>query len=196
MLQCEREKLYNWEGQFLSIGISESRERYGTYPVPWNYTSNAYNMKLPNVYIESEDLSDNEIMSKILEFRVHGCYIFCALDNYDFLKSFKYMRDLNIYKAYNLPDLSFLSFFEECRMLFLSKAHLKDINAVAGSDSRLASPRCVALYDCTVDDISYLKEKACIFNELIICNPESRCERERWKGLNGARYYEFTGENK
>jgi hypothetical protein len=69
------------------------------------------------------------------------------------------MVDLNIYQAYNLENLSFLKSFKECRMLFVSKAHLKDINEVVGSEPYfMARPRCLALYDCIVDDVSYLKD--------------------------------------
>lgn len=197
MLLSEREKLYNWESDYLSIGISESGEPYGKYPIPWDLTSSAFNMKLPRVFITPDDLSDKEIMSKILEFRVTGCYIFCSLESYDFLKAFKFMRDLNIYNAHNLRDLSFLEYFEDCRMLFLSKAHLNNINEVAGAGNHFfARPNRVALYDCMIDDISYLKENNCFFLELVVCNPAHRCERARWKGLRRVKYYEYTGEDK
>ena len=48
---------------------------------------------------------------------------------------------------------------------------------------------CLALYDCIVDDISYLKDKKVNFNELVICNPKSR--DERWKGLYRVKYYDM-----
>ena len=192
MLQCEREKLYNRDSEYLSIGISEDGTSYGRYPVPWDSTANAYNMKLPKVYISKDDLNDKELMAKICEFKVHGCYIFCPLENYDFLSRFTDMADLNIYQAYSLKNLSFLKSFKECHMLFVSKAHLKDINEVVGSEPYfMARPRCLALYDCIVDDISYLKDKKVNFNELVICNPKSRDERGRWNGLYRVKYYDM-----
>ena len=191
MLQSEREKLYNMNSPFLSIGISEDGVPYNQYPVPWDYTSNAYNMKLPKVYISKDDLNDKELMAKISEFKVHGCYIFCPLENYDFLNEFTDMADLNIYRAHNLKDLSFLKKFKECRLLFVSKAHLKNIDdIVADAPYFMARPRCLALYDCIVDDISYLKSKNVSFNELVICNPKHRNERKYWMGLHRLRYYD------
>ena len=192
MLQSEREKLYNRESEYLSIGISENGEGYGMHPVPWDYTANAYKMKLPKIYISKKDLLDEKLMAKICEFKVHGCYIFCPLENYDFLNRFTDMSDLNIYQAYNLENLSFLKRFKECRMLFVSKAHLKDINDVVGPEPYfMAKPNCLALYDCIVDDISYLKDKKVTFNELVICNPKSRDERGRWNGLYRVKYYDM-----
>lgn len=192
MLQSEREKLYNRESEYLSIGISEDGTSYGRLPVPWDYTANAYKMKLPKIYISKKDLLDEKLMAKICEFKVLGCYIFCALDNYDFLNRFTDMSDLNIYDAYNLKDLSFLKSFKECRLLFVANARLKDVNDVVGPEPYfMAKPNCLALYDCIVDDISYLKDKKVIFNELVICNPKSRNERERWIGLHRLRYYDM-----
>ena len=192
MLQSEREKLYNRDSEYLSIGISEDGTSYGRYPVPWDSTANAYNMKLPKVYISKDDLNDKELMAKICEFKVHGCYIFCSLENYDFLSRFTDMKDLNIYEANNLKDLSFLKNFKECKMLFISKAHLKNIDEVVGAKPYfMAKPRCLALYDCIVDNISLLQCKNVNFNELVICNPKDRNERERWAGLHRLRYYDM-----
>lgn len=140
-------------------------------------------MKLPKVYISKDNLNDEELMVKICEFKVHGCYIFCPLENYDFLSQFTDMADLNIYQAYNLKDLSFLKSFKECRMLFVSKAHLKDINEVVGSEPYfMAQPRCLALYDCVVDDISYLKEKRLTSMNLLSVIPKDETRENDGKG--------------
>lgn len=192
MLQTEKEKLFNYDEEYLSIAITENGESYGRYPIPWDSTSNAYNMKLPNVYISKDDLHNDEIMQKISSFKVNGCYIFCELDNYDFLNRFVDMYDLNIYSAHNLKDISFLKSFSNCRLMFISRAHLKDIDlVVSNTQSTIAYPRNVALYNCVVDDISKLKESNCYFHEFIISNPKSRNERLRWDGINNLKYYEF-----
>lgn len=190
MIQSEREKLYNRNGEFLSIGITEDGTPLERHRVFWENTSTAFNMKIPKVYISKEDLKDKQLMAKICEFRVHGCYIFCPLENYDFLKCFEDMSDLNIYQAYNLKDLSFLDSFKECRMLTISKAHLKHLNEVVGPDPLfLAKVNCLALLDCEIDDISYLKDNKVSFIEFVVYNPKNRNERERWEGMRRLTYY-------
>ncbi len=192
MLQSEKEKLFNYDGNYLSIAITENEERYGRYPIPWGSTSNAYSMKLPDIYISKKDLSDDKIMNEICRFKVHGCYIFCELESYDFLNRFVDMYDLNIYSAHNLTDMSFLKSFRDCRLLFISRAHLKNIDDVINnSQGVIARPRNIALYNCIVDDISKIKESDCYFHEFVISNPKSRDERLRWEGIKNLKYYEF-----
>ncbi len=193
MLQSEREILFNRELAYLSVGISEGGIRYGQYPIPWDSTANAYKMILPNVYISKEDINDKEIMCQLKKFKVEGCYIFCELENYDFLNDFVDMKDLNIYSAYNLRDFSFLENCTKCDLLFVSRAHLSNIDQIIGPHG-LARPRCLALYDCIVDDINNLKSAQCSFGELIICNPKSRNERKRWSGIRGLKYYDSKQE--
>lgn len=192
MLQTEKEKLFSYDNEYISIAITENGETYGRYPIPWDITANAYNMKIPNVYIAKNDLHNEKIMQKICKFRVQGCYIFCELQNYDFLNRFVDMYDLNIYQAYNLKDLSFLKSFNNCRLLFVSRAHLKNIDEViSNTKSAIAHPKNLALYNCVVDDISKIKESDCYFHELIICNPKERDERLRWDGIKNLKYYDF-----
>ena len=188
----EREKLFQMEeGRFLSIGISEDGEHYGRYPVPWESTANAYKMQLPKVYLAREDLADEALMDKIRRFRVWGCYIFCPLEDYSFLSHFTEMHDLNIYAAHKLKDISFLKHYTECRLLFIAQAHLENINDVAPAPSFMAKPSCLALYDCVVEDITWLHENKVSFHELVICNPQSRDERARWEGLRRLYYYDI-----
>jgi len=69
MLQCEREKLYNRDSEYLSIGISEDGTSHGRYPVPWDSTADAYNMKLPKVYISKDDLNDRNLWQRFVSLR-------------------------------------------------------------------------------------------------------------------------------
>ncbi len=193
MLENQRQKLYAMDNKtYLSIGISDDGTTYGQYPVPWVSTANAYNMKLPDIYISKDDIYDKKIMDKIKEFKVNGCYIFCPLDDYVFLNSFHDIFDLNIYFAYNLTDLSFLTNFTYCRLLFISNAHLKNVNEVF--EKNKANPKCLALYNCVIDDISYLKETNYFFSELVVSNPKSRDERARWAGIKNLKYFDFKEE--
>lgn len=188
MLPSEKEKLFTRDSEFISVGISEEGRSYGSYMIPWSTTANAYKMKTPKVYLSKEDLNNPEIMDKLATFKVQGCYVYCELENYDFLKRFPDITDLTIHQATHLKDLSFLETLTNCRLLFLSKAHLPHIDQVIGKNAQ-ARPQCVALYDCVVEDISRLKEQNVFFNELVIFNPKNRDERERWAGLHRLLYY-------
>ena len=97
----EYEKLCNLEGEYLSIAITDDDIKRNVYPVLWRRTATAYNMKLPRLYLVKEDLEDQEIMNRIKSFKVNGCYIFCPLENYDFLRDFPDMYDLTIHNAFS-----------------------------------------------------------------------------------------------
>ena len=108
------------------------------------------------------------------------------------------MRDLNIFEGYSLRDLSFLKKFKHCVLLFIAKAHLKNLDAIVVQKglSFEACPNSLALYDCVVDDLELLEQSNCWFYELIICNPADRNERDRWSRIRRAKYYEICGSNK
>lgn len=193
MISLQKEKLFSYTGKYISIGITETGEAYGRYPVPWASTANAYNMKLPDVYLAKEDLSDESIMSKVAEFCVLGCYIFCPLEDYSFLGNFPTLMDINIHEAYHLMDLSFLKNIHGCVLLFIAKAHLKDLDDILVQRNRhcFTNPKNLALYDCVVDSIDTLIAADCYIHELIICNPKARNERSRWKKIRNAKYYDM-----
>lgn len=193
MLTEYKEKMDQYPHKYISIGITKTGEGYGNYPVPWDTTGNAYNMKIPDVYLAKEDLADEEIMSRLRELVVCGCYIYCPLEDYSFLEAFHGMMDLNIFEAYRLQDLSFLKKFKNCNLLFIAKAHLKNLDEIVvqrgvGYEAR---PQNLALYDCTVDSLDILETTDCWFHELIVYNPADRNERDRWKNIRKAKYYEI-----
>ena len=72
MLEEQRERLKNRDSEYLSIGITEGGLPRSAIGVPWNFTSNAYNMMTPNVYMEKEDLNDAEIMAEIMKYKIIG----------------------------------------------------------------------------------------------------------------------------
>lgn len=195
MLASEREKLENWDDLYINIGVSETGEGYGMIPVLWENTSTAFNMKRPKVYISKDDLADEEIMSLLSKFHVFGCYIFCDIDDYSFLDNFKDIYDLTIYNGANLKDISFIKQMKECKLLTLANAHLENLDAIIDFQNvyGLENPRCVALYNCKIDDISSLIDSKRRFNELIIHNPKNRNERKRWEKIEAStfKYYEL-----
>lgn len=193
MLAQQREKLDQYPHKYISIGITETGEPYGSYPVPWEITANAFNMKIPDVYLAKADLADGEIMSRLRELVVCGCYIYCPFEDYSFLEEFSGMKDLNIFEAYHLRDLSFLKKFKNCILLFIAKAQLKNLDdiVVRRGEEYEACPDNLALYDCTVDNLDILERTNCWFHELIVFNPADRNERERWGKIRKAKYYEL-----
>ncbi len=196
MLASEREKLENRESSYVNIGISENGEEYGIIPVFWKNTATAFNMRRPEVYISPDDTKDEEIMSLLRQFHVKGCYIFCDVDDYSFLKNFQELYDLSIFKGANLKDLSFMKNLTKCELLTLMNANLENLDEIADlrNAQGLITPRKLTLYNCRINDISSLIDSKRFFSELIICNPKDRDERERWKKVNASTfgYYELT----
>lgn len=195
MLDEQRELIKSRTSKYISIGISENGEAYGVINVPWELTATAFNMKTPDVYISREDTADEEIIALLSSFHVVGCYIFCPLEDYSFLSRFTEIADLNIYNGENVRDLSFIEDYSEFRMFMLSKAHLKNLDefTVMKDKYNYSVPKCLALHDCIIDDISSLESKNHSFTELIVSNPKSRNERNRWSSVKAftKRYYEF-----
>ena len=168
MLEEEKQKLLNRDSKYLSIGITEGGERFGMIGVPWVQTVHAYNMKTPDVYISPEDINDSSIMDILHTFSVIGCYIFVSLEDYTFLSDFPEIRDLNIMCGRNVRNLEFLRNLTECRMFLLHDAELENLDAIIDlnieNKSILGAYKCVALYNCSVQDLSrFEKEKNCYF---------------------------------
>ena len=194
MLDEQRNELENRQSKYISIGISEG----GTYcvggiPVPWETTANAFNMKIPDVFIAPEDLGDRALMEKITSFTVLGCYIFTRLDDYGFIAGFTKVRDIYILDGVNVRDLSFLSSLKDWHLLHIKSAHLKDLSPVyeASLLARWVPGICLSFTDCTVDDISALYSVELI-DELIIAGKDDDNERERWRTVPALTYMYYT----
>ncbi len=192
MLESEKQKLLNRTSEYLSLGITEGGVPLSITSVPWEKTVHAHNMKLPDVYISPEDLTDEEVSKTLHGYRVIGCYIYTPLENYNFLSEFTELRDLNIYRAENLGSLDFVRSLRECDMLYIEGARLDNLDPLVEVKKSVKGIfggfRCLGLCNCEIDDTSALREVS--FSELIIW---SKNEKERWSEIPASthRYYEI-----
>ena len=195
MLKTEREKLVARESQYLSIGITENGRPHGAIHVPWESTAHAFNMRIPDVYIAPEDLRDDALMEELGSFRVIGCYIWASLEDYGFLSRFPELMDLSIFEGDRIEDLSFLTALDECRMLFLGKARLKDLNVLLDARERRGGLfgcfQCVALYDCAVEEAPDPEQEYGCFSEFLIWGSGDAEDERRWRSVRAGtlRYY-------
>lgn len=197
MLATEREKLYNRQGEYLSIGITESGAPLAAVRIPWEKMHHAFNMKTPDVYLTPEDLSDPEILAQLDRFQVIGCYIRMPLEDYSFLSRFPLIRDLNIYYGGSIRSLSFLAPLKECSMLYLEDANLPDLDllldAKKENPSILGPFRCVCLHNCHVEDLTRFSGEPHRFFEFLVWCHNSDTERPRWQSIKAdtLRIYEI-----
>ena len=193
MLQSQLEKLQNRSSDWISIGITQTGEPVRSIHVPWYYDTNAYNMKTPDIFLSPDDTLDEKLMEELAGLRVVGCYIFCPMENYEFLRVFPDLWDLNLYEARGLKSLEFLQAFPELRMLFLEGATLANLDLLFGVRRR--GFRCLALYDCRVENLDSLRDYCGYISEIIVANPQNRDERARWKDIQPqkVRYYDLKG---
>ena len=198
MIASQKELLQNKTGEYLSIGITEGGKPRTSIGVPWESTAHAFNMRTPNVYLAPEDLLDEQIMALVCSHKVIGCYIWVALENYDFLTRFRDLQDLNIKNGDAIRNLDFLEALGDCGMLYLQNAKLPNLNTIVEmkkqSKSSFRVLRCVGLDNCTVEDLSAFETTDIHFSEFLIWNPQSRNERDRWEAVSAStkRYYDFV----
>lgn len=184
MKKEEKEKLLNHKSEYISIGITDDGVAYNGFSIPWESTANAYNMRLPNVFITPNDLNNEEIMNLILSKKVIGCYCWSALETFDFVSSFLDIEDINIFKGENLTNIDFIKSLKELRMLFIKDAKLYNIDAILDiPQSKMQFPRLksIGLYNCQVKDISAFLEKEHRFNEFLIWNKKGELKRKKWE---------------
>ena len=195
MLAEQKEKLMNKTGEFLCLGITADGRPVGIINVPWKSTANAYNMRLPDVYITPEDLHNEEIMSRIKEFFVSGCYIWVPLEDYGFLSEFKDIMDISIKDGSGVKNLSYLEGLTECTMLYLRDAHLENLEELVKAKKSSAKPRTlsnICLDGCVVDDLSHFEGEKLFFNELTVFMPERSNEKDRWTAVSKrCNYFEY-----
>ena len=184
MKKEEKEKLLNHKSEYISIGITDDGVAYNGFSIPWESMANAYNMRLPNVFITPNDLNNEEIMNLILSKKVIGCYCWSALETFDFVSSFLDIEDINIFKGENLINIDFIRSLNELRMLFIKDANLYDIDAILDmpqSKRELPRLKSVGLYNCHVKDISMFLEKEHRFKEFLVWNKIGELERKKWE---------------
>jgi len=100
MQDSERAKLDAYNRQRISIGITEKGIRKHSGYVPWEHTGHAFNMRTPDIYFVESDFYDSQILSRLEELEVVGCYIFVPLRDYSFLSNFTRLEDLYISPGY------------------------------------------------------------------------------------------------
>ena len=198
MLITEREKLLQRTSEYLSIGITEDGSPRSVVGVPWEMTATAFNMRIPDIYLSPEDLTDDTLMAEISGYRVIGCYIYAPLLDYSFLSRFTELQDLSISRGDSIRDLSFLEGLSECRMLFLQNAKLENLDVLLDEKSHCKSSvfgcyKCVALHGCEVKDISRLERERFFFTEFLVWGTAS--DRERWKVVSAGKARYFSMED-
>lgn len=202
MIESEYKRLIENTSEYLSIGITEKGEPCYAIGIPWSKTSNAYNMRTPNIYIDKDDLNDSDITNELSKHEVTGCYISTSLDDYSFLEGFPILQDLSIKNGYTIRNLSFMRKLKECRMFFLHGAHLKNLDDIveAKKKAKIRYMLCLGLHSCEIDDISsVLNNEKQYYSEFLIWVPHGSNEKERWKnfkqGSRGFHIYEYVPKN-
>lgn len=194
MLQKEREKLFHSESKYLNIGISKGGEVYNATSIPWISKAHVYNMKIPDVYLAPEDLENEEILQKLCEHHILGCYIYAPLRDYGVLSRFGELRDLSIRCAMGETDLAFLRGLKECNMLLLHEARLKSLDVILDMKKQYRSIfgpfDCVGLYKCEVEDLSRFTTEAHRFAEFLVWGSSE--ESSRWDAVNALKKKYFV----
>lgn len=197
MLEQERQKLFDPDKKYISIGITADGSPCRSIPVPWDSTANAFNMRVPDVYFSRADFEDPEMISRLGSLCVNGCYIFTPLDDYSFLAQFTELWDLHIEYGDAIKDLSFMQNMTEWFQLFIENAHIPDLSPVFPAERCLGGhSRCIAFNKCAIDDISALVEKNPYISELHIWMAHgtgSKKDEQRWRQVRASRfeYYEY-----
>lgn len=163
--------------------------------MPWKHTCNAFNMKTPDLWLAPEDLEDLEVLEMLRQSRVVGCYCFCPLEDYSVLRHFPHIWDLQIHKGQQLKDLRFMENMGEWFQLYIEDAQLEDLKPAFPGNWREKGLHsyCVGFVGCRIRDISALLREDIRLNELVICQPEGTCEKDRWKSVRASsyQYYEY-----
>ena len=194
MLASQLERLRQRTGKPVSIGITVSGEPRRSIPVPWQRDMNAFNMRTPDVYLSPDDLSDPAVWKLLESCRVVGCYVFCPMEDYGFLRRFPQLQDICIRQGSGLNNLDFLRTMEDWFQLYVEDAVLSDLDALFPDGTRKGiHSYCVCFNGCTVGNISALERPDIRLSELVILVPQGTDDRERWRNVpcGTYTYYEY-----
>ena len=186
MLESQKQQLKKHPSEYISIGITDDGEPINSHPVPWSSSTNAYNMRIPDVYITPDDLKDEVLMSFFETMKVIGLYIFSDLEDYSFISRFKEIFDLNIMCGHSIRNLDFLEGIKSCRMLLLTHAQLENLDVIAKEKLESESFRtfaCLGLFRCKVEKVDSLLNPDIKFSEFITWSDNDE-DTERWNGIN------------
>lgn len=169
MLESQSEILKKQDKSYLSIGITEDGNPQRVIPVPWQYTSNAYNMRCPTVYLTPGDLEDEALMTELESFQVRGMYIFTPLEDYSFITRFPGLWDIYICRGGGWIDLDFMGKLPEWSMFHLRDAIVPDISPVFTSRREmLLKRRKVCLTNYRIDSPEDDSDSDIFISELLV----------------------------
>lgn len=189
MVESQRQKLREYPHKYLSLGITEGGEPRRSISIPWEYTSNAFNMRTPDIYLSPVDMMDESLWAELGRFHIHGCYIFCPLEDYGFLNRLTELEDLCIRSGGALRSLRFLRNMPDWFHLHVEDAVLEDLDDLYPDGPRKGVHSvCVCLSGCQVGDISALVHPDIWLSELVILTPQGRNDRERWRAVRCGKY--------
>ena len=192
MIESQREKLNTYPHSHLSIGITSDGTARSSGWVPWQSMGNAFNMRTPQIFFVPEDLADESIWAELSRFHIHGCYIFCPLEDYSFLNRLPEIQDLSILHGEALRDLHFLRPMDGWFHLHVEDAQLENLDDLFPDGTRKGiHSYCVCLAGCTVKDLSALTQQGIYLSELVILAPEGSNDKERWKAVRCGQYSYF-----
>lgn len=130
MRDDQMELLKKTDKSYLSLGISEDGSCRQRIPIPWQNTGTAFNMRLPMVWLEPDDLEDAQLMEYLESFQVRGMYIFTPLEDYSFISRFQGLWDVYICRGGGWIDISFMRKIPDWSMFYLCDAIIPDISPV------------------------------------------------------------------
>lgn len=185
MTESDRQFLREYSRTRISFGITADGKPRRSVWVPWERTSNAFNMRTPDLYFSPEELQDEELWTELQRFSIVGCYIFCPLEDYGFLSRLRELQDLNIYKGGALRSLGFLRQMPQWFQLHVEDAVLSDLTDLF-PEGKANSSCCVCLSGCRVGDTSV--PEGVRLSELVILMPEGSGEKDRWKHIPCGKY--------
>lgn len=193
MLPAEREKVRKAAeaGAYMSVAVNSDGTPVRGGFVPWEGTSNAFNMKTPKATLAAADLQDAALMEDLRTCNLCGLYLFVPLEDYAFISSFRRLRDVFICHGQNVRSLSFLSGLTDLFLFYLEDAAVPDLEPlveVFQNGSRFPA-KCMGFYHCRVEDPSALGRAGFLTSELLVW-PVEGDTRERWRfpALNPGRF--------
>lgn len=195
MLESQKQKLENYNSEYLNIGITQDGSPRNVIQVPWHYTASAFNMKTPHIYLCAEDMKDPQIIELLQKYHVLGCYIFDPLEDYSFIGNFKELWDVHIENGHNITNLSFMEELEDWFMFYLENACLENLDSLFPRNHKKDQfhSYCVGFVDCKVDDLRALAECDLHLFEQLVVYPKGANQKERWNCVQSHRYtyYEY-----
>ncbi len=196
MLDEQRKLLEDPDLPYISLGITDGGIPRKAISIPWDFTSNAYNMKCPNIYIAPEDLSDPELMEPIISQQPIGLYSFVPLIDYSFLNHFHELQVIFIREGAALSDLNFLLQCPDWYQLLVEDAHIPSLDPLFPDGKKKVRSYCLSFIDCQIGDNSSLMQEGIYLSELHILQNLGTNEKARWQSVRCGkfRYNEYDRE--